>query len=70
MSCFSLSTGDSYPALELLTRIADTTLAKMIPEVCNVIYKCLMPTYLKVLFESNICDRAWENQDKVADKTF
>ena len=36
-----LATGESYARLEYFTRIDETTLGKIIPEVCEAIYSCL-----------------------------
>lgn len=44
-----LATGDSFMSLQYLFRIPQTTISTIIPEVCDAIYKVLLPDFLKVI---------------------
>lgn len=44
-----LATGDSFISLQYLFRIPQSTISTIIPEVCDAIYKVLLPDYLKVI---------------------
>lgn len=43
-----LATGESFMSLQYLFRIPQSTISKIIPEVCKVIYTVLKNDYLKV----------------------
>lgn len=44
-----LATGDSFMSLQYLFRIPQSTISKIIPEVCDAIYKVLLSDYFKVI---------------------
>lgn len=44
-----LATGDSFMSLQYLFRIPQSTISCIIPEVCDAIYKVLMPEFMKVI---------------------
>lgn len=48
-----LATGDSYPSLGYAFRIAPSTICNIIREVCNALWDCLSPLYLKALTEEH-----------------
>lgn len=43
-----LGSGDSFMSLQYLFRIPQPTITTIIPEVCNAIYKVLLPNYFQV----------------------
>lgn len=43
-----LATGDSFMSLQYLFRIPQTTISRIIPEVCDAIYTVLKDKYMKV----------------------
>lgn len=43
-----LATGDSFMSLQYLFRIPQSTISTIIPDVCDAIYKVLMPEFMKV----------------------
>lgn len=44
-----LATGDSFMSLQYLFRIPQSTISRIIPDVCDAIYKVLMPEFMKVI---------------------
>lgn len=43
-----LATGESSRSLEFSTRIAFSSIAQIVPEICRVLYDVLRPQYLEV----------------------
>lgn len=44
-----LATGNSFMSLQYLFRIPQTTISTIIPEVCDALYKVLLPDFMKVI---------------------
>lgn len=48
-----LATGDSFMSLQYLFRINQSTISRIVPEVCDAIYKALLSDYLKVFLRGS-----------------
>lgn len=44
-----LATGETYRSLMYATRIHESTISRIVPEICQVIYSHLKKTYLQVV---------------------
>lgn len=53
-----LATGDSFMSLQYLFRITQTTISTIIPEVCDALYKVLLPDFMKVISKPSCFETA------------